>query len=87
MRKSILAIAIGAILATPVALSKPASAHTIIRTSPVAERVVVVRKQPKRVVRHVYYDRYGNRHVVVRERDRPRRVIVRERPRPVYVYR
>lgn len=81
MRKTILAVAIGGILAVPVAASAPASAHTIIRTEPMAERVVVVRKKPKRVVRHVYYDRYGNRHVVVRER--PRRVIVRERP--VYV--
>lgn len=82
MRKTILALAIGGILAVPVATTaKPASADTIIRTAPVAERVVVVRKKPKRVVRHVYYDRYGNRHVVVRER--PRRVIVRERP--VYI--
>jgi hypothetical protein len=79
MRKSILALAIGGILALPVAAAAPASAETIIRTVP-AERVVVVRKKHHpRVVRHVYVDRYGNRQVVVRERA-PRRVIVRERP-------
>lgn len=81
MRKSILALAIGGILALPVAAAAPASADTVIRTVP-SERVVIVKKKKPRVVRHVYVDRYGNRHVTVRERA-PRRVIVRERP--VYV--
>ncbi len=77
MRKSILALAIGAgILGAPIVASTSASAETIIRTSPVTERVVVVRKKPRHVTRHVYYDRYGNKHVTI-VRDRPRRVYVR----------
>lgn len=77
MRKSLLVLAVGAILATSASIPAPASAETIITTAP--ERVVVVRKKPRKTV---VYDQYGNRHVAIVKKAPPRKVVVVREPRP-----
>jgi hypothetical protein len=75
MRKSILALVIGGILATGTYSSASAETTTIVRDRP--SNVVIVKRKPAKKVVFVRDHRPSKKVVIVKERKRPRVVHVR----------
>ena len=85
MRKSILALAVGGLLAGAAVVPVPASAHTTVLREGVPARVVVVKPAKKKVV----VVKPAKKKVVIHRASQPRRVVVvhRDGSRTVRVVR